>query len=327
MNRNDSTQISINLKENLTAIIIGISEYPGSGDENDHSKDLPGAQNDALILADFLITKWEIPERQIHLLTGNVTQKEVSACIRTVCNSLQGKDNLLFYFSGHCSLGKGKGKGKSYMIFSNTHTSDGINYSNVLSLYFINQTLLKCKARIKLRIFDCCHSGENFNSLEEYFHPDESAEFFGTSRGLLDFFKKKKKDTSETNSVSFKEEPQPFVMTEELRNELIQNQKGWVTFCSCDLNETSEEFGTSRENMRGLFSTYLIKGLQGDAIRSEDGILYIEDLKLYIYQSMLDDYYRMPYFLTEKGHQPRKPQHMQYQCSLSGNLIVEKNKQ
>lgn len=310
-----------NLKQGLKAIIIGTSDYKYIRPK------LPGVANDIKCLADFLIYGWNIKEEDIVYLS-DVTCAEALEAIENVCENMKPEEHLLFYFAGHCTLGEGDGK--CYLAFYDTdlnpkenapdknRTEEDYYIKNVISLNYLNKLFLKCQAGIKIRVFDCCHSGESFSSLEEYFNKDKEKDE-ATSRGF-GFFSKREAEAAEAEAENTAAEMlTENAMSAPIYNELMQNQKGWVTFCSCNIEETSQEarMGKNRQR-RGLFSYFFTKGLM-EALNDKDEPFYIEDLKVYTYQNLLEYYYENPMY-DEDGS--LMYQHMQYQCSLSGNLTV-----
>ncbi len=304
--------LSATLKQNLKAIIIGVTNYP-----NPNRNNLHGTGNDAQCLADFLKNEWKVPEENIHLLKETVHYQDALHTIEEICTTMESHEHLLFFYAGHGIIGDGAIKGKTYLTFSDIsfkYIDGNPNIENVIPLKYLNDLFLKCKAKIKVRIFDCCHSGEGFSSLEDYFKKASQVEV-PSARGLSDPLQDGRElevSSRDLNAADMEEKG----LSTELYNDLMTNQTGWVTFCSCNVNETSEEWVyEDGDRIRGLFSYYFIKGLQNKSFRQDDGPFYIEDLKMYVYRSMLDDYYKKPYH--------RKPQHMQYQCSLSGNLLLE----
>ncbi len=302
----------IHLKDNLYAIIIGVTEY-----DNHKTSNILGAVNDARSLYYFLVYEWGVepthiicfPENIEHLEKnkGRVLYKDVKNAIDTMCSSLTEENHLLFFFSGHGLLGEGKGK--SYLSFTDSIMDEHGKVGSVLSLHYLNNAMLRCRAKVKVRFFDCCNSGESFGSLEDYLRPQKfSEDQLPEEAAVLPYDRDKKRN--------------PLALSEDFYQKLMMNQKGWITFCACNINEESESgiYGGETEQ-RGLFSYYLLKCLQ-DMARQE-APCYIEDLKVCLYRALLDDYENKPLIYKPiLGYEWRTPQHMQYQCSISGNLRI-----
>ncbi len=293
------------LKDNLYAIIIGVEKYLDTEFVN-----IPAAANDARCLYDFLVNKWNLDAKHIICPSrdnnGKVLYDEAKKAIDTMKNKLHEEDKLLFFFSGHGIIGDGKGL--SYMTFTDSQKNDKGEMDNVISLYYLNKAMMKCKAQIKVRLFDCCHSGESFSDLEDYLRPDAIPEHLYP-------------EAVESADIPLSKELSP-AMKEEFYKDIMKNKASWATFCSCNIDEVSEAAKYKGNNeQRSLFSNYLVKYLEKTSALKTP--CYIEDMKIYIYREMLEDYRKKKWlFSLSGGIHHRKPQHMVYQCSLSGNLQV-----
>ncbi len=312
------------LPDHLKAILISVSEYP-----NLPNHDLLGPDSDANTLAYFLYSNWKVSEKNILQLRSNVTYSTAKKQLEDFFNSMEEQDHLLFYYRGHGLVGNGIGK--SYMSFSDSAfvTSDGKRQlKNVLSFHYLNRLMLNCKASIKLRIFDCCHSGERLNNLDPYLRPNIYVE--GVNSDIVQM--------PEFPEIDFKEHdthPNSIrVMNKDLFQEIMLNQSGWVTFCACNVDEIAWELtypgnefcGTSPYG-EGLFSKFFMESMYHFQRHPENGPYYIEDLKTEINKMMQN--YIEKYNKEKQGAAsddadgPKKlVQHMQYQCSLSGNLRI-----
>lgn len=126
------------------ALIVGIDNYP----ENQ----LSGCVNDANSVANVLEANGDgSPNFSTHLLTDStnqITKRELKQGIEKLFNG--DCDTALFYFAGHGILTSVGG----YIV-----TSDGRKYDEGISMNEILQYANKSKARNKIIILDCCHSG------------------------------------------------------------------------------------------------------------------------------------------------------------------------
>ncbi|WP_346911083.1 caspase family protein [Faecalicatena orotica] len=234
----------------------------------------PGADNldyaaaDADGLALFLKDKWKVPDANILKFTGSANYRDIICAIRCLCDHLTDKDNLLFFFSGHGT----EVLGHSYLVVTDTDFNIDGTPKNAIILEELNDIIKRCKAKLKIRFFDACHCGERFN------------------KGLKN-----------SNTIIKK-------MTNKMKQDILATGNGWITFCSCDIDEVSRECPNLGH---GLFTYCVLKGLNGAARRGE-GKMYIEDLKIYVCQE-----------ITRLHQVPSSPQNPQYQCEIEGNILIE----
>jgi hypothetical protein len=82
------------------AIVIGISDYPGT------ANDLKYADDDAKSMKDALINPYRYPSNNIHLLTDmDATFNNILAAINDVKHKATSNDEVFFFFSGHGAKG------------------------------------------------------------------------------------------------------------------------------------------------------------------------------------------------------------------------------
>ena len=82
------------------AIIIGISDYPGS------SNDLSYCDDDALEIYSMLINDYNFrPENIIYLQDSNATKSAISSAFDTIAAQITPNDVFFFYYSGHGGFG------------------------------------------------------------------------------------------------------------------------------------------------------------------------------------------------------------------------------
>ncbi len=189
----------VRLGKELHAIIIGINEYQMEGGLHD----LAYAENDAVELANFLNEKWNVSRDNIHLFVENTTCDYLASAIKVICESLDERDHLLFYFSGHGM----ELHGHSYLVTTDAGCTPDGGWYNLLPLGWLNQVIKHCKASVKVRMFDACQCGEKFTK--------------GVKSSLSD-------------TVTGK-------MTNKMMEEFIGAGNNWITFCSCNIDEYSAE--------------------------------------------------------------------------------------
>lgn len=158
--------------------------------------------------------------------------------------------------------------GHSYLVVTDTEFDACGNIYNAISLDELNTIIKNCNANLKIRMFDACQCGESF------------------SKGL----------TSSNR------------MTHAMKKQFLESGKGWITFCSCDINEYSREITRLGH---GAFTYCLLEGLHGAARRGNEK-MYIEDLKIYICEAV-------PKLVNDL----LEPQNPQYQCEVEGNILIE----
>lgn len=98
-----ATGVPIPLGEgkNKYAIVIGISDYPGT--END----LNFADDDAIDMYNALVNKYGFLEENVHLLiNSNANYSAIESAVNAVKQKANEGDEVVFFFSGHGARGK-----------------------------------------------------------------------------------------------------------------------------------------------------------------------------------------------------------------------------
>lgn len=98
-----ATGVPIPLGEgkNKYAIVIGISDYPGT--END----LNFADDDAIDMYNALVNKYGFPKDNVHLLiNSNANYSAIESAVNAVKQKAKEGDEVVFFFSGHGARGK-----------------------------------------------------------------------------------------------------------------------------------------------------------------------------------------------------------------------------
>ena len=123
------------------ALVVGINSYPSSP--------LRGCINDASALASIIETHGDgSPNFDVRLETDVQTKSKLKTMIAELLSGIN--DTVLLYFSGHGFLNELGG----YLVTPDHETYDeGISMDEILVL--ANQS----KAKDKIIILDCCHSG------------------------------------------------------------------------------------------------------------------------------------------------------------------------
>lgn len=166
----------------------------------------------------------------------------VRHALQAMAAATKPNDTILFYFSGHGMLDSLSQQ--VVLCLQDTQTDDLINTG--FKLQELLQLLADCAAGQQLVWLDACHSG--------------SLRFLG-SRGEI--------------SSQFNATPE---LVEILRQR-ASKQKGFYALLSCDRDQQSWEFPQLEH---GVFTYYLIRGLQGEAADSQ-GFIAADELYRYVY--------------------------------------------
>jgi hypothetical protein len=223
------------------AVVIGVSQYL---DEQIYN--LPCAKNDALRVAQALITSGEFKKDQVYLLANGVTTTPADlTCIdptrlnvieklQYVAKAACPEDLILVFFAGH-----GVEVSKNPYLMSCDTKMDMLVHSAV-KVSDMNDILGSSKAKTILRIFDACRTS------------------FGDTRTVMG------------------------QMTKGFEDALMHSGSGWASFSSCSSGEFAHESG---ELNHGIFTYYLCEGLEGKAANDE-GIVTFDRLVDYVRMSV-----------------------------------------
>ena len=247
-------------KAKLWLLLVGVGEYLDR-----ELKSLPYAVADCKGLYDVLkkATKF-FPETEISIYysQSNTPPKlaNVNHKLDTIIKLAKSEDTILFYFSGHGKL-ESTTKEVFLCLEDTITTSDKITTTG-LKVTEILDKIANCQANQQLIILDACHSG-----------------------GLSIRNSKNIPTIVEAKNIRNK-----IISPSNLSSELVKilerrssYSQGFYGLLSCDANQLSWEFP---ELGHGLFSYYLIRGLQGYAADSE-GVIEVKSLYKYIYHSTL----------------------------------------
>jgi hypothetical protein len=149
----------------IKALLVGVCEYPALG-----CAPLPLCKNDLYALRNALINGINVNPKNILLCgeTGKVTSEELICSAKTILLNVTSEDTFIFYFSGH--------GGKDCLVLSD----------NLIGLQDFIDTLEKVKAKNKIIILDCCHSGGfSINGIPQIDITDTVESFAGHGYAVL----------------------------------------------------------------------------------------------------------------------------------------------
>ncbi|KTB79742.1 caspase family protein [Pseudomonas syringae] len=165
------------MKRRLTALIIGISNYPNGGA-------LANATHDAVDMA----TALEALEFSVILKT-DCTVEDIDRAIQNFKDNLNSNDVGLFYFAGHGI----QIKGENYLITTDTNFSDEISVKHTsFALNRLIEVMDNCSNPTNLIILDACRNnpfvrawnrGPELSGLASVYTPKGTLIAFATSPG------------------------------------------------------------------------------------------------------------------------------------------------
>jgi hypothetical protein len=150
MQQGAAPQVAANASaRRVYAVLVGISDYPGSGN------DLPLTAEDARKLRDALSRQGVLASESVTLLDGQATHAAVRAAFERVAAAAGPDDLFLFFYSGHGNQVRGRvdatePDGKDETI----EMVDGAITDNELNAMF-----QQVRARTALLVLDSCFSG------------------------------------------------------------------------------------------------------------------------------------------------------------------------
>jgi uncharacterized caspase-like protein len=216
---NKSLPSQKNLRPRVFAVVVGISDYEGT------QLDLNYSDRDAQLFYNHLKSAmpYEVAAgKSVLLLNESATLSNINAALSNVFSASSPNDFIIFYFSGHGSVGE----------FVPYNHSEGLKHSD-LKNYFKNTA-----AKFRLVVADACFSGS-----------------IGTA--------------NETSVSS----------TQDLYDSRL------AVIMSSKPNQTSLEMGSLEQ---GVFSYYLIRGMQGLADLNQDKYVTAGELFMYTKKKVSD---------------------------------------
>lgn len=231
-------------KAKLWLLLVGVNQY-----QDERLPPLRYSAVDCQGLATALAdVSGSFPEKATWIYHDFASQLPTLSTVRNSLTQLssqaQPEDTILFYFSGHGILESSSQQ--AILCLADTQTDDLLDTG--LSLQELLQCLRNSQAQTQLVWLDACHSG----SL--------------TFRGA--------KSHNTQPSLS---NPTPQIV--ELLRQQAKQSKGFYALLSCDTNQQSWEFP---ELGHGVFTYYLMRGLQGEAADTQ-GLIDVDGLYRYVY--------------------------------------------
>jgi hypothetical protein len=132
--------------ERIHAVVVGVSEYAGSG-----LADLPACRTEAAQIAGALSLSRTcgVPGSQIHLIPDSeASRARILDTLMTTASKMTSEDVLIFYFAGH-----GENDGDGFVLRTGPRTTDA---QRGLSREDVSAALSTTQARGVLVILDCC---------------------------------------------------------------------------------------------------------------------------------------------------------------------------
>lgn len=242
----DNTIALTSGKARLWAILVGVNAY-----QDDQIPGLRYSAADCRALADVLVAATQhFPKKQIiahHDFGTHLPIREtVFASLTQAIEQAKPQDTVLFYFSGH-GLIEPESK-RAVLCLSDTRSNQLLDTS--LPMQELLHWLDQCESRQQLVWLDACHSGE-------LMIPGSRNVVFDTA--------------TETSTTIMR-----------ILRQSTQN-KGLYALLSCDQGQRSWEFP---ELGHGLFTYYLIQGLEGEAADAA-GIISADGLYQYLYKQIV----------------------------------------
>jgi uncharacterized caspase-like protein len=183
------------------------------------------------------------------------TLDTVRTSLKQIVAAAKPSDIVLFYFSGHGIIEPDT----QQAVLCLTNTQKDNLLTTGLGVQELLQLLRNCAARQQQIWLDACHSG---------------GMTLGGAKGETEI-QTEENDSSSLLNPTFK-------LVEVLRKRAAQS-KGFYALLSCDQGQRSWEFP---ELGHGLFTYYLMRGLQGEAADS-DGVIEADGLYRYVYHQTL----------------------------------------
>ncbi len=229
-------------KSEIWVVAIGINDYV-----SEQIKDLNFAVNDAREISNYYINNLNVSEDHIHvLLDKEATLYNIKNILGTVLSRKAKKeDTVIIYFAGHGAMEEDPTNpdGDGFEKYLLPYDADPDDkFSTSFPFRDIQIIFERIKAERLVFILDTCFSG--------------SAKY--GARTLPSFVRA-------SMSESYLDR--------------ISKGKGKVILAATDANETSEE---DENKKHGIFTYYLIKGLNGEADYDNDGFITIDEISQFV---------------------------------------------
>jgi DNA-binding transcriptional regulator LsrR (DeoR family)/uncharacterized caspase-like protein len=226
------------------ALIVGINEY-----KSEHINSLECAVSDAMAIKEIfsLPGKCQIPQENLKLLLNETaTRNRIIEEIHKFQRICEEDDLFIFYYAGHgCSAEEGGGDEDDKLKKYLTPVDTDVFHLNSTAIDFsmLSHKLNEIRSKQSVMLFDCCYSG---------------------AAGGRTFHLK----GSRANGVDI-----GLKYLEGLAG------AGRLTMTACSGRQVAKE---SIELGHGVFTHYLLKGLEGAADFYHDGFVDIDELWLYV---------------------------------------------
>jgi len=239
------------------AVIAGVADYPGTGNDLEYTDD------DAIDIKNSLLLyeNWEDGNIQL-LLDSEANKSNIQTAIETMGSMADSDDVCLLFFSGH---------GTNGIDIAPIDESDGLDEyicahdenirDDELSIWLGNLPTTNVVV-----IVDTCFSGGQIKVVDD----------FGTQATQSKGFTPKV--LPGTTGVVQKGDGFASDITRRIGVQDMDDNPGCVVLAACDDDELSWEFG-KLEN--GLFSYFVISGLEKNVDRNENGELSAEETGKY----------------------------------------------
>ena len=223
------------------AVVIGISKYPKTAGAEFSPLDF--AAKDARAMARLISSQPGYSKSRVKILIGkDATRDAIAASLRDLRGRVKEEDMVLFYFSGHGTMGKGKdGKSHYYLIPYDGRVSDLAATS--VQDYMLEELIGQIPARQMVVLLDTCYSGG-------------AKGVFG-AKGVTN----KNLDTPPP--------PRPFV----------DATFGRVLISASSSNQVSFE---AKKLGHGVFTSFLLKALDGEADWNKNGKISVLETYQYL---------------------------------------------
>ena len=221
---------------NMVAVVVGISKYKFEGEGTPKLRNLRFAAADADALASHLVSSGF---NAVDLLTN---EKATSVAVRRAINqrvlTASEDDFVLLFWAGHGCADR-KNPQNLYLL---THDADPSDLaSTAYAMTDFRKEISAIKAQRLMVVIDTCYSGGVYDPTVAY-RSASSGDVQAVLRGVY---------------VANEDAPQ---VSSVMR----------LVFTSCEAGEVSRE---SSEYGHGVFTHFLLTGLQGDADENSDGLV------------------------------------------------------
>ncbi len=191
--------------------------------------------------------------------------------LKQIVSAAKPQDTVLFYFSGHGLLDRESQQ--AILCLQDTQKDDPLNTG--LSLPELLNLLGNCKAGQQLIWLDACHSG----SMMLRGHPVERSDSAQSSGSMLVGSRGEREAEPNPGASLLNPSSQ---LVDVLQKRAAQSQ-GFYALLSCDRAQRSWEFP---QLGHGVFTYYLMRGLQGEAA-DQQGVIDADGLYKYVYHKTL----------------------------------------